>query len=111
MTPLADKIRPTTLDEIVGQPHLLAPGKPLRRILERGQVTNMIFYGPSGVGKTTLARIIASNSNMTLYKLNGTSASLISPTEAEVPFSLYRVMLLLLAMIRARVVFPTPDGP
>ena len=75
MTPLADKIRPTTLDEIVGQPHLLAPGKPLRRILERGQVTNMIFYGPSGVGKTTLARIIASNSNMTLYKLNGTSAS------------------------------------
>ena len=45
MTPLADKIRPTTLDEIVGQPHLLAPGKPLRRILERGQVTNMIFYG------------------------------------------------------------------
>ena len=75
MTPLADKIRPTSLDDIVGQPHLLAPGKPLRRILERGQVTNMIFYGPSGVGKTTLARIIANNSNMTLYKLNGTSAS------------------------------------
>ena len=74
-TPLADRIRPQTLDDVVGQRALLAPGKPLRRILESGQIPNMIFYGPSGVGKTTLARIIADSTAMTLHKLNGTSAS------------------------------------
>ena len=73
--PLADKIRPKTLDDVVGQEHILAPGKPLRRIIEGGNVPNMIFYGPSGVGKTTVARIIAENCNMSLHKLNGTSAS------------------------------------
>lgn len=73
--PLADKIRPLTLDDVVGQEHILAEGKPLRRIIESGTVPNMIFYGPSGVGKTTVARIIAENCGMTLYKLNGTSAS------------------------------------
>lgn len=73
--PLADKIRPTTLDDVVGQQHILAPGKTLRRIIESGTVPNMIFYGPSGVGKTTVARIIADNCGMTLHKLNGTSAS------------------------------------
>ena len=73
--PLAEKIRPKTLDEIVGQTHLIGEGKPLRRIIERGTITNLIFYGPSGVGKTTIARFIAENSNMTMYKLNGTSAS------------------------------------
>ncbi len=73
--PLADKIRPQTLDDVVGQEHILAPGKPLRRIIESGTVPNMIFYGPSGVGKTTVARIIAENCGMTLHKLNGTSAS------------------------------------
>lgn len=73
--PLADKIRPKTLADVVGQRHILGEGKPLRRIIEGGNVPNMIFYGPSGVGKTTVARIIAENCNMSLHKLNGTSAS------------------------------------
>lgn len=74
--PLADKIRPKTLADVVGQEHILADGKPLKRIIESGNVPNMIFYGPSGVGKTTVARIIAENCGMSLYKLNGTNASL-----------------------------------
>ena len=74
--PLADKIRPRTLDDVVGQEHILAEGKPLRRIIESGKVPNMIFYGPSGVGKTTVARIIAENRGMSLYKLNGTNSSI-----------------------------------
>ena len=74
-TPLADQIRPASLDDVVGQRQLLAPGKPLRRIIESGKIPNMIFYGPSGVGKTTVARIIADSTSMTLHKLNGTSAS------------------------------------
>lgn len=73
--PLADSIRPTTLDEVVGQRHILAQGKPLRRIIEGGKIPNMIFYGPSGVGKTTVANIIAEKTEMNLYKLNGTSCS------------------------------------
>lgn len=74
-TPLADRIRPKTLDEVVGQKHILGEGKPLRRIIESGKIPNMIFYGPSGVGKTTVASIIAANTNMHLCKLNGTTAS------------------------------------
>lgn len=73
--PLADKIRPKTLDDVVGQSHLLGKGKPLRRIIESGQIPNMIFYGSSGIGKTTVARIIAENTNMKMCKLNGTTAS------------------------------------
>lgn len=73
--PLAERIRPKTLDDVVGQRDLLGEGKPLRKILDGGKIPNMIFYGPSGVGKTTVARIIAENSNMMMYKLNGTSAS------------------------------------
>ena len=57
--PLADEIRPDSLDEVVGQRHILGPGGLLRRIVESGQIPNMIFYGPSGTGKTTVARIIA----------------------------------------------------
>lgn len=73
--PLADKIRPASLDDVVGQRHLLGENKPLRRVIESGRIPNMIFYGPSGVGKTTVARIIAESANMRLHKLNGTSAS------------------------------------
>lgn len=73
--PLADSIRPKTLDEVVGQSHILAPGKPLRRIIESGRIPNMIFYGSSGIGKTTVANIIADSTEMNLYKLNGTSCS------------------------------------
>lgn len=74
-TPLADRIRPQTLDDIVGQKHLLGPNKPLRKIIESGKIPNLIFYGPSGVGKTTLATYIAKRTNRTLKKLNGTTAS------------------------------------
>ena len=74
-TPLADRMRPQTLDEVVGQRHLLAKDKALRRIIDGGKIPNLIFYGPSGVGKTTVARIIASHSDMRLHKLNGTTAS------------------------------------
>lgn len=74
--PLADRIRPKTLDDVVGQSHILGEGKPLRRIIESGKIPNMIFYGSSGIGKTTIARIIAENTNMKLHKLNGTSASI-----------------------------------
>jgi len=73
--PLADKIRPHSLEDMVGQSHILAPNKPLRRIIESGNIPNMIFYGPPGVGKTTLAGIIAERTSMRLHKLNGTAAS------------------------------------
>ena len=75
-SPLADRLRPKTLEDVVGQKHLLAEGKSLRRIIDSGQIPHMIFYGPSGVGKTTVARIIASQTKKRLHKLNGTSASL-----------------------------------
>lgn len=75
MAPLADKIRPTSLDDVVGQTHLLGEGKPLRKIIESGEIPNMVFYGPSGVGKTTLASIIAGKTNKQLRKLNATTAS------------------------------------
>lgn len=74
-SPLADKIRPQTLDDIVGQKHLLGKGGYLRKIIDSENIPNMIFYGSSGVGKTTVARIIADNTHLKLYKLNGTSAS------------------------------------
>ena len=73
--PLADRIRPTTLDEVVGQRHILAKGRPLYNIISKGKIPNMIFYGSSGVGKTTVANIIAKQTSMTLYRLNGTQAS------------------------------------
>ena len=71
--PLAQRLRPKTLAEVCGQQHLLAPGRVFRRTIESGSIPNMIFYGPSGTCKTTVARIIAENSGMTLHKLNGTS--------------------------------------
>lgn len=74
--PLADAIRPSSLDEVVGQSHILGRGGMLRRIIESGQIPNMIFYGPSGTGKTTVARIVAERTNRTLRKLNATTAGL-----------------------------------
>ena len=71
--PLAQRLRPKTLAQVCGQQHLLGAGKVFRRTIESGRIPNMIFYGPSGVGKTTVARIIAENSGMHLHKLNGTS--------------------------------------
>ena len=73
--PLADRIRPQNLDEMVGQQHLLGPTGLLRRIAQSGTLPNLIFYGPSGVGKTTAARIIAAGAGKKLYRLNGTTAS------------------------------------
>ena len=65
--PLAQRLRPKTLADVCGQQHLLAPGRVFRRTIESGRIPNMIFYGPSGTGKTTVARIIAENSGMTLH--------------------------------------------
>lgn len=73
--PLAQRLRPKTLGEVCGQRHLLAEGQVFRRVMDSGHVPNMIFYGPSGVGKTTVAQIVASSSGMRLHRLNGTSAS------------------------------------
>ncbi len=75
LTPLADRIRPKTLDDVVGQSHLIGKNKLLRRIIENNEVPNMIFYGPSGVGKTTVANIIAAKTGKTLHKLNATTSS------------------------------------
>ena len=74
--PLADEIRPQSLDEVVGQKHLLGSNGLLRRLIESGTSANMIFYGPSGTGKTTIANIIADRTNKALYRLNATTASL-----------------------------------
>ncbi len=76
MRPLSDILRPDNLNDVVGQPHLLAEGALLRNIIESGKIPNLIFYGPTGCGKTTIARIISKNSNQKLYHLNATTASL-----------------------------------
>ena len=96
--PLADEIRPKTLDEVVGQKHILGKDGLLRRIIEGGDIPNLIFYGPSGTGKTTVANIIAQRTNRPLHRLNATTASisdikdiiadigtLLAPTGAAVP--------------------------
>ena len=73
--PLADLLRPQTLDEVYGQEHILGKGAVLRRLIDSGNIPNMVFYGPSGTGKTTVAGIIAKQTNKTLYHLNATTAS------------------------------------
>ncbi len=75
LNPLADRIRPEKLDDFVGQSHLVAPGKLLYNLIHNGNISNMIFYGPSGTGKTTMANIVAKMSHKRLYKLNATNAS------------------------------------
>ena len=74
--PLADKLRPKTFDDIVGQQHLVGENGIIRKLVEKGRIPNMIFYGPPGIGKTTVANIIAKSSDMQLYTLNATTASL-----------------------------------
>lgn len=74
--PLADELRPKVLDDVVGQDHILGSQSMLRRIIASGQIPNMIFYGPSGTGKTTVARIIAERTNRTLRRLNATTAGI-----------------------------------
>ena len=73
--PLADLLRPTTLDDVCGQEHILGEGAILRRLIDSGKIPNMIFYGPSGTGKTTVANIIAQQTKRKLFKLNATTAS------------------------------------
>ena len=73
--PLADLMRPQTLDEVYGQEHILGEGAILRRLIASENIPNMIFYGPSGTGKTTVANIIAKQTNRMLYQLNATTAS------------------------------------
>ena len=73
--PLADLLRPQTLDEVFGQEHILGQGAILRRLIDSGKIPNLVFYGPSGTGKTTVANIIAQQTNRTLFKLNATTAS------------------------------------
>lgn len=75
-TPLAEKLRPTKLSEVCGQKHILGSNKILDRILKSKAISNMIFYGPPGIGKTTVANIIAKSANKQFYKLNATNASL-----------------------------------
>ena len=74
--PLADEIRPQSLDEVVGQRHILGENGLLRRIIESGHIPNLVFYGPSGTGKTTVANIIARRTNRPLHRLNATTASI-----------------------------------
>ena len=73
--PLADQMRPETFEDVVGQSHLLSKDSTFRKVIDSGHISNMIFYGPPGTGKTTMANIIAKKANMSLYKLNGTTAS------------------------------------
>ena len=73
--PLADLLRPESLDQVYGQEHILGPGGILRRLVDSGNIPNMIFYGPSGTGKTTVANIIAKQTKRTLFQLNATTAS------------------------------------
>ncbi|MBQ5583586.1 MAG: AAA family ATPase, partial [Ruminiclostridium sp.] len=74
--PLADEIRPKSLDEVVGQRHILGENGVLRRVIQGGTIPNMIFYGPSGTGKTTVAEIAAARIGRPFYRLNATTASL-----------------------------------
>lgn len=81
-SPLADRLRPKTIEDMIGQEHLIGAGKPLKNIIESGEVPNMVFYGPPGVGKTTLASIIAKQTQRHLVKLNGTTAGTADIKEA-----------------------------
>ena len=72
--PLAARMRPRALEEFVGQPHLVGPGKLVRRAIEADRITSLILYGPPGCGKTALAHVIATKTNASVEQLNATSA-------------------------------------
>jgi len=76
MRPLADRVRPIELNDIVGQSHIIGEGKLLNRMMQSKVIPNMIFYGPSGTGKTTIANILAKSSNKEFYKINGTNTNI-----------------------------------
>ena len=80
--PLADRMRPRTLDEVAGQSHLVAPGAPLRQLLDRGVVPSMVFWGPPGTGKTTLARLVASGSDCEFVQVSAVMAGVKDIREA-----------------------------
>lgn len=75
MTPLAERMRPTKIDDFVGQKHIIGEGKPLYNMIKNKSILNCILYGPPGTGKTTLANIMASYVDKKFYKLNATTAS------------------------------------
>jgi putative ATPase len=75
-TPLAVRLRPEDINEVIGQQHILGEGKVLRKIIMSGNIPNMIFFGPSGTGKTTVANIIAKKTKKKFFKLNGTNSQL-----------------------------------
>ena len=74
--PLADKVRPKSFDEVAGQKHLLSKGAPFRKIIESGHLPSLVFHGPPGTGKTTVAEIVAKLSGREFYRINATVASL-----------------------------------
>ena len=75
-TPLAARLRPQTLDEIVGQQHLIGEGKVLRRLIESDRISSMIFWGPPGVGKTTLARVIANRTKASFIDFSAVTSGI-----------------------------------
>ena len=76
MKPLAEQLRAERIEDVIGQKHLVGDGKILNNLINQKKCVNMIFHGPSGVGKTTVANILAKNMNKTFYKLNATNASI-----------------------------------
>ena len=109
--PLADRMRPTCFDEIAGQEHLVGKGGILRRLTENGRIPNMIFFGPPGVGKTTVANIIAEVSGMQLFKLNATTAHRISRTLYPTPIISFRKTERFYTLMRYKALIKSNSNP
>lgn len=124
-SPLASRLRPTTLDEVVGQQHIVGKDKLLYRAIKADKLSSIIFYGPPGTGKTTLAKVIANTTSAEFMQINATSAgkkdmeevvaaattSSMSFLPAEVALICMNSALVVLAITFASVVFPVPGGP